>query len=287
MLSILAAAATTITTVLGGIKIGETLKGFQDAKKKRHLGQLLNLVYLRLNECIVTGEQILATLQAVAANEAHLARSTEYLIGYDGIYLHELVSRQREQLLSLGDSIVHLSNIIQSIDASLYLQLRQFMAFKGVGLDWLAVLLERGLIPLDGLRYEDVQTLALKSEFMLPEDADTPAQGRETLPDILKQTNELFMPWYCDVGLIAHRIEERSITIDELVDSKEEDFSKALKAAGLDRLKALLGQNNLWNHLDEAKMGAGKLKDFIETNFSIVDLLLDVGSADLKKASEW
>jgi len=87
--------------------------------------------------------------------------------------------------------------------------------------------------------------------------------------------------------VIANRIEERSITIDELVDNQEEDFSKALKAAGLDRLKALLGQNNLWNHLDEAKAGAGKLKDFIEQNFSIVDLLLDVGSGDLKKTSEW
>jgi hypothetical protein len=286
MLTLLAALGTTIAAVLSALSIGEKAKNLSEGQSKRRLAQLLNLTYLRLNDCIVTGEQILALLQAFAEDKASLSFGKECFIQHDGAYLHDLVSRQREQLLSLADCIVNLSNVIQAVDANLYLQLRQFVAFKGVGLDWLAALFDRGMIPLDGLRYDEVEGLALKSEFMLPEDETVPPANLGTAADLASPT-PTFFHWYDDVSVISNRMHGHSITIDELVEHHPEDFKNAVKAAGLDRLKSMLGQNNLWNHLDEAKTGAGRLKEFIEKNFSVVELLLDVGSEDLKKTSEW
>ena len=54
----------TITSIIkDSVEIFAKVKGHSDERKKRHLAQTLNLVYSRLNECIVTGEQIIDSLQ--------------------------------------------------------------------------------------------------------------------------------------------------------------------------------------------------------------------------------
>jgi hypothetical protein len=49
---------------------------------------------------------------------------------------------------ALADCLHDYSEIIRVLEASLYLDLQQFIAFKGVGIDWIAILLKRETFPL-------------------------------------------------------------------------------------------------------------------------------------------
>jgi len=62
--------------------------------------------------------------------------------------------------------------IVKVLDADLYLRLGQFVAYKGVGVFWIALLLERGKIPFDSLDIDDVKQLTKLSGFMLISDEE-------------------------------------------------------------------------------------------------------------------
>jgi hypothetical protein len=51
----------------------------------------------------------------------------------------------------------------------------------------------------------------------------------------------------------------------------------------MQRLNDFLARNDLQHHLTEAKENLQKIKTFIETNFSVVELMIDEGSDQLKK----
>jgi len=79
--------------------------------------------------------------------------------------------------------------------------LQQFVAAKGVGIDWIAILLEQRQVPFDSLDLKDLEQLARRSRFMLGE--DPAAEGD-------------FLQWYRQVSVIAERIDTNSIGLADL-----------------------------------------------------------------------
>jgi hypothetical protein len=51
----------------------------------------------------------------------------------------------------------------------------------------------------------------------------------------------------------------------------------------LHKLDTLIEQTDLNHHLEEAKKDMAVIKEFIGSNFSITDLMMDVGSHQLRK----
>lgn len=274
---------SAITSIIKDvIEIGGKIKGHFDAKKKRRLAQTLHLVYIRLNDSIATGEQIIDVLERFVLDPGQLCYSGKYEVSVDGIFLKGLVNRQVQNIKALYDSLGDYSEIIRALDAELYVLLEQFVAFKGVGLNWLAVHLSRGMIPFDTLDLDDVKHLAHFSSYML----DTEKEADKDI-DPIKGAIENFLPWYNEVAIISRRLEDSSFEIDTLFNHEEQDFDKAVKVDQLNRLSDFLRRNDLRHHLDEAKKNMRVIKEFIETNFSTVDLMLDVGSEQLKKKPGW
>jgi hypothetical protein len=144
-----------------------------------------------MNECITIGEQIIEVLKKFLSKPDRKLYSNKYVIEMDGVVLEELMTRQIENLRNLGDSLVDFSEIIKVVDAALYTRLEQFIAEKGVGLDWIASLLERNQITFDGLRIDDVEELSKLSDY--------------------------FFQWYHHAGEISRRIEVNSLSVAEFV----------------------------------------------------------------------
>jgi hypothetical protein len=274
-------ALDTLTKIIErSIKALQTLEAYGGQRKRRKLAQIIHLTYLRLNECISTGEQIIDVLQSFARDPSQYSYSGKHHIQGDGIYLDELIDRQSENLERLADSLQDYSEIIRALDADLYLNLRQFIAFKGVGIDWIAVLLKRGEIPFDSLDLEDLEQLAARSRFMLEE--GPPKEGIETLAENIGD----FLPWYGQVAAISRRMDASSIQLTSLFDD-DQTFDSPVKAENFQRLADFLRRNDLEHHLTEAKENLQEMKTFIETNFSLVELMIDVGSEQLKKNIRW
>ena len=171
------------------------------------------------------------------------------------------------------------SQIIKVLDTDLYLRVRQFVAYKGVGLFWVAILLERGKIPFDSLDIDDVKQLTNLSRFMLISDEELQKRESDSLIDSLQYTEEAFLPWYDRVSEIMKRLNENSFEIELLFNQEE----KTLNPDQLQRLRDFLRRNDLKQHLVDAKKDMTAIKDFIVTNFSVVDLMIDIGSDQLKK----
>jgi len=75
------------------------------------------------------------------------------------------------------------------------------------------------------------------------------------------------------------RLNENSFDIESLFSQED----NAVNPVQLQKLRDFLGRNDLKQHLVEAKKDMTVTKDFIATNFSIVDLMIDVGSDQLRK----
>ena len=270
-------ALDTLTKVIErSIKALQTLEAYGGQRKRRKLAQTIHLTYLRLNDCISTGEQIVDVLQSFARNPNQFAYSGKHHIRGDGIYLDRLIGRQSENLDALADCLQDYSEIIRALDADLYLNLRQFIAFKGVGIDWIAVLLKRGEIPFDSLDLEDLEHLAALSSFMLVEEPP------EEASDALEERIGNFLPWYGEVTAISRRMEANSIRLINLFED-DQTFDSPVNTENFLRLNDFLRRNDLKQHLSEAKKNLEKIKTFVETNFSVVELMIDVGSEQLKK----
>jgi hypothetical protein len=92
-------ALDTLTKIIErSIKALQTLEAYGGQRKRRKLAQTLHLIYLRLNECISTGEQIIDVLQSFARDPSQYSYSGKHHIQGDGIYLDGLIDRQSENL---------------------------------------------------------------------------------------------------------------------------------------------------------------------------------------------
>ena len=274
-------ALDTLTKIIErSIKALQTLEAYGGQRKRRRLAQTIHLTYLRLNECISTGEQIIDVLQSFAKDPSQYSYSGRHHIQADGIYLDGLIDRQSENLDALADCLQNYSEIIRALDANLYLDLQQFVAFKGVGVDWIAILLKRGAIPFDSLGVEDLERLAVRSRFMLE---DVPVkEGEEALAENLSD----FLPWYGQVGEISRRMDANSIHLANLFDDAQ-NINTFVNTENIQRLNDFLQRNDLKLHLTGAKENLQRIKAFIEANFSVVELMIDVGSEQLKKKIRW
>jgi hypothetical protein len=88
------------------------------------------------------------------------------------------------------------------------------------------------------------------------------------------------------VTAVSRRIDANSIQLSSLFEN-DLDFNSPISAENLQRLKGFLQNNDLKRHLREGKENLGKIKAFIEKNFSTVELMIDVGSEQLKKKIRW
>jgi hypothetical protein len=264
------------------IEIVEKARGYFDEKSKRQLAQSLHLVYIRLNDCLTIGEEIVSVLERFAQNPRQLLRSRKYEIWVEGVLLQRLLDRQVQNLDALGEALRDYSEIMKALDAELFVRLQQFVAFKGVGLHWVATLLEQGQIPFDALGLDDITHLARLSSFMLAKEGDT---STESNPIDEAVTN--FLPWYDEVSVLSRRIDEGSLELKAVFNHEADSFDGAVKMEQLERLRAFLARNELRHHLEQGKAELRAIKAFIETTFSVRELMLDVGSEQLKQKPRW
>jgi len=273
-------ALTSIIT--GSLDIFGKAKGWRREKKRQRLARALHLIYLRLNECLVTAEQIVEVLDAFVKNPTSVSYSGEYHINAAGVELDGLLRQQEQQLQNLADSVEDYSEILRALDAELYLKIKQFTAFKGVGVRWLGYLIRQGRVPFDSLDADDTIHLAQFSRYMLPsKEADAPDDNP------LRRTFEEFLPWYNQVAEISRRLDANSFQLGSLFKSGEYDPKEPANLDQVEVLRQCLRRNDLRHHLDEAKLHLTTIKSFIEVNFSVVDLMLDVGSEQLRKKPDW
>jgi hypothetical protein len=198
----------TLISIIKDIKsLYESFRGNIEKNKRRRLAQTLNLIYFRLNDCIVTGEQILSVLDSFSNDPTQLMQSKEYEINVDGILLKDLIDKQRENLLALYDCLCDFSEIIRVIDAEMENKLHQFIEAKGVGLNWLAYELKDGFITFDGLKKEDVIQLVKYSPSTHEED-----KFNEDVEQSVEIEEEIsgFLPWYSEASEISTRLKNNS-----------------------------------------------------------------------------
>ena len=203
-----------------------------------------------------------------AIQEPIIFKLTEYF------WRRLLVGRQSDNLEALGSCLQDYSEIVRALDADVYLKLQQFIAFKGVGLDWIAILLRRGMIPFDGLNLEDIKRLARYSQYMLRENVDV--EDVDPISDMI----DTFLLWYHEVGVISRRMDASAFELTALFDQGQ--LNDALKTEELQRLNDFLKRNDLVIHLDEAKRHLNQIRQFIQDNVSVADIMIDVGSEQLK-----
>jgi hypothetical protein len=81
-------ALDTLTKIIErSTKVLQTLEAYGGHRKRRKLAQTIHLTYLRLNECISTGEHIIDVLQSFAKDPSQYSYSGRDHIQGDGIYL--------------------------------------------------------------------------------------------------------------------------------------------------------------------------------------------------------
>lgn len=231
------------------LDIYDRFKTIADAKKRRRLAVTLYLIYFRLNECIATGTQIVDALEQLVTDRGCYYSDRRYRIVLNSITLEELLAAQVENLSRLHNCIAEYSEIIRALDSDLYLRLQQFVAFKGVGLNWMSTLLTRGIIPVDALSLEDIGRLAALSKYMLEDNTDANSAAGP-----LEATFKYFLPWYHEAGAISTRIQENSFELAGLFNNDEADFEKAINADQLQRLKGVFGgvtldKRSMWPRL--------------------------------------
>jgi hypothetical protein len=118
--------------------------------------------------------------------------------------------------------------------------LQQFVAAKGVGIDWIAILLKRGQIPFDSLDLKDLEQLAARSRFMLEED---PGKEGEDM-DAPTESVADFLPWYGQVGEISERIDTNSIGLTDLF-QHDRSLDSPVNTEQMQRLNDFLARNDL------------------------------------------
>lgn len=245
-------------------------RALRSARRRRTLGVSLHLIYCRLSLAIVTGQQILESLQSFAADPGQLSFDGSPHIVTGGIWLEDLLDRQRQNLLDLEDSVGDYARQLSVIDASLAANLLQFTAFKGVGLALLARLLGRGEIPMSGPDRETVEHLTRVSDHVLDEIA----------PDKAKNSN--FFGWYAQLAEISGNVHGGCIEWKCLFQDTKEPMG-SINPAQILALQRALSKNDLYIHLEDARSQMRKLKSFIEQNFDLPDIMLGISDEAWKR----
>lgn len=272
--------AAAISLLKDGMAIAEKILAAADKKKRRQLAKLIHIIYIRTNECITTGEQIIEVLSKYITDCEQITIARRPMINVCGIILDDLIEHQIINLSNLSECISEYSEIIRVVDAELYERLGQFVAFKGIGIDWLAALLKGGEINFDGMGADDVAHLAYVASII---------KNNGECKDSIQESSYVadnFFAWYGEVSVISTRMRSSSFDIKSIFKGENDigaPFSALVDREQLERLADLLRRNDLKLHLDQARKDASVLKGFIEANFSVVDLMLDVGDKQLKK----
>jgi len=113
-------ALDTLTKIIErSIGLLEKLEAFGGQRKRKRLAQTLHLTYLRVNDCVTSGEQIIDVLQSFAKDPGgQFSFSGKHEIQSEGIYLEGLLKRQSARLDALADCLHDYSEIIRALDAA-------------------------------------------------------------------------------------------------------------------------------------------------------------------------
>jgi len=116
---------------------------------------------------------------------------------------------------------------------------------------------------------------------MLEEDVQEGAAVKDPLQSVGD-----FLPWYNQVAAISQRMAANSVELTTLFEN-DQNVDSPVNAENFQRLNDFLRRNDLRHHLTEAKGNLQKIKTFFDTNFSVAELMIDVGSEQLKKKIRW
>ncbi|PKP81133.1 MAG: hypothetical protein CVT79_10705 [Alphaproteobacteria bacterium HGW-Alphaproteobacteria-18] len=284
MLETISAIGTILAKSLSAVKSGFD---WNSSTRKKRLGNLINLIYIELAETICTAEQIVGGLNSFANGERNWRYDGEYGLIIEGVDIDDLIADQARNLVKLEKLIDEYSQLLKNIDVDAFLRLQQFCAFKGAGLTWLAVSLSRGRVPFSSLGQADLESLIELSGYMLFEENEN-AEHSRNFESMIQDTMANWYPWYSTVGEIASRTRESEFHPLSLFSAKapadSSDELGRFDETQIDHLKLVLKRCNFADHLQNARSALTKIREFIEDNFSIADIMIDEHAELLKRS---
>ncbi|GGJ64833.1 hypothetical protein [Streptomyces brasiliensis] len=223
------------------------IRSMREDKRHRQLGAELFLLYARMNQLMLTAEDIVRYLEEYAASTAH--RPTGELPEHDR-RLRPLVERQREDLLDVRHLLDERSAVVQIIEPEAYNRLAPLLGLKQGALDTLCRIMYGGDLPLGPSQAEiDAWTAAL------PPRRDDPSRS------------SLF-------GLVAaDRLVERSARRWREDALPRGSWGRDVHA----RVVHYLAERQPRGQLTEIRSALTLLRSTLLENFTLADVLLEVG----------
>jgi hypothetical protein len=214
--------------------------------KLRKLGAELFLLYVQINEALICAGRIVSSL------EVYIERMSEHRqSGRDGVALNagEWISfeieKQTLNLARIGQTMQHLRTPLQIVDATSYAQLEPLIEGKRNALDLLLRVMRRGRLPIGVPSRSDALELI-------------EAYRRSRLP-WREGYNEL-------VDVLESKLAERSVSSD----SPWGENTYQIVSTYLETRKPR-------DEIAMIRAALDRLRECLEQNFSIQDVLLEVG----------
>jgi len=232
-----------ILEVLGKALNPSEISKMQKEKKLRKLGTELFLLYTHLNEILLTGEEIIHSLEVyVSRMERHLTQGNDAYALTAGSWIDDKVVKQCISLGKFGRSVQRFTKELQVLDADSYRKLQPLLSGKMNALDSLLKVMGRGYLPVLGPSESDLRMLSEQSE-------DTYNFTHfEKLQVIARETQQ---------GAISYSVDW------------DENIYK--------QIKKYLSTREPHERLEEIRNVLQQIKTVLESNFSLQDILLEIG----------
>jgi hypothetical protein len=219
-------------------------------KDMRELGCQLLILYVRLNEIIVTGEEIIRGLERyVERTEADLAQgeTSEWLLKWGSNFILPNLLKQHSNIDRLNQALTDFHEELAIIDADAYLKLHYLLVAKRSAIDQLLEIVADGNMPLGGPTEEEIK------EYL-----EDPSLGRAFRPTRYERSE------FAD--RIGWELRRDAIPI-----------SKPWNNDVYRQVKEDLDSRKPREQLKYIYAVATQLRESLEKYFSITDILLEVG----------
>jgi hypothetical protein len=226
------------------------LSKLKKSKDIRELGCQLLILYVRLNEIIVTGEEIIRNLERyVERMEADLARgeTSEWLPKWGSNFVLPNLLKQHSNIDKLNQLLTNFHRELVIIDADAYLKLQYLLVAKRSVIDQLLEIMAAGSMPLGGPTEEKIK------EHL--EDSSLVRSFRPTRNERSEFADR-----------IGWELKREAISISE-------PWTNAVYR----QIKEDLNSRKPREQLKHIYAVATQLRGSLEAHFSITDILLDVG----------
>jgi hypothetical protein len=212
-------------------------------KKLRELGADLFLLYTHLNEILITGEEIIRSLEGyVSRMERHLTQGDDAYALTAGSWVKNKIVEQSFSLRKFGRTAERFANEMQILDADAYRKLQPLISDKMNVLWGLISVMDGGYLPMLGPTEADLLMLAEQKK----EDPHGSTFGK--------------------LSRIGHDL--RVSSISSKVDWDENIYKQ---------IKEYLLTREPRKQLEEIRIVLQQIRASLEGNFSLQDVLLEVG----------